>query len=323
MGELADTLGKFVSPVEKVIESITGAIGKAYEPRHMRKMADAEAYRLKTIGEAMRENCDIPIVVNSEGTSLSTADFDEFVNRTKSRMAFQELKKQENIEAVADKAVSLLEGEEAVTAEPVEQDWMLRFFNSVEDVSNEQMQEIWAKILAGEVKRPGTYSLRTLAALHNMTQQEALAFQRLCTHCLYKGDSYFILNDNQYQEQYNISYGTIMKLAECGLINSGSLLQLTLTLEPGTELVAMTDDYIIITEIPDKAKKVVLQVFPLTESGTELSKVVGCHMPLHEFRAITQIIQKEAHLGIVKVHRIENRRDGIVSYNRTQNLLEE
>ena len=30
-----------VSPAEKLIEAVSGAIGKAYEPRHVRKMAEA------------------------------------------------------------------------------------------------------------------------------------------------------------------------------------------------------------------------------------------------------------------------------------------
>lgn len=35
-----------VSPAEKLIEAVSGAIGKAYEPRHVRKMAEAKAYEL-------------------------------------------------------------------------------------------------------------------------------------------------------------------------------------------------------------------------------------------------------------------------------------
>lgn len=323
MGEVAETLGKFVSPVEKVIESITGAIGKAYEPRHMRKMAEAEAYRLNKIGEAMRENCDIPIVVNSEGASLSTTEFEEFVKRTKSRMAFQELKKQENIEAVADKAVDLLEGEEAVTAEPVEQDWMLRFFNSVEDVSNEQMQEIWAKVLAGEVKRPGTYSLRTLETLHNMTQSEAFAFQTLCAHCIFNGDARFVLHDTEYQDKFKVPFGLILKLSECGLVTHGSFLSADFTLQSGKEQVVMTDDYIMTAEISDETTKINFEVYPLTESGIELSKVVGCHMSLDEFRTVAQRIKEKTHLNVVQVHHISRVDDETLRNNLNENLLED
>ena len=36
----------FVSPAEKLIQAVSEAIGKAYEPKHIRQMADAKAYEL-------------------------------------------------------------------------------------------------------------------------------------------------------------------------------------------------------------------------------------------------------------------------------------
>lgn len=322
MGELAATVGKFVSPVEKVIDSITGAIGKAYEPRHVRKMAEAEADRINTIAKVMRENQDIPIVVNSEGVSLSTTDYDEFIKRTKTRMAFQELKKQENIEAVTRKAVNLLDGEEAVTAEPIDRDWTWRFCNSVEDVSNEQMQEIWAKVLAGEAKKPSSYSLRTLNVLHNMTQIEANMFQSICTHCIRSRTARFILQDSEYQSKYNIPFRMILKLEECGLIAYGSFLSVDMTLQPGKELVVMTDDYVMATEITDNSVKISFPTYALTESGMELSNLIGCHMTLAEFKTIAQTIKRRANLKTVKVHRIDSINGDNVNYN-SENLLEE
>ena len=55
MGELLEIAKVLVSPCEKLMTMVAGAIGKAYEPRHTRKMADAHAYELSTIGAAMRE----------------------------------------------------------------------------------------------------------------------------------------------------------------------------------------------------------------------------------------------------------------------------
>lgn len=33
-----------VSPVEKLMDEVSGAIGKMYEPKHTKRMADAKAY---------------------------------------------------------------------------------------------------------------------------------------------------------------------------------------------------------------------------------------------------------------------------------------
>jgi len=47
------------------------------------------------------------------------------------------------------------------------------------DVSSEELQKLWGRILAGEVKSPGQTSLRTLTILRSMTQQEAKDFLNL------------------------------------------------------------------------------------------------------------------------------------------------
>lgn len=145
-----------VSPAEKLIEAVSGAIGKAYEPRHVRKMAEAKAYELKLIADTVRNNSDVPIVYDSTGVSIDTSNYEEIAKRASYRLAFQEITKQQNIEAVVDRAYDELSGEEFANNEPVSQDWMSRFFNSVEDISNEKMQEIWGHILAGEIRSPNT-----------------------------------------------------------------------------------------------------------------------------------------------------------------------
>ncbi|MCY4354212.1 MAG: DUF2806 domain-containing protein [Truepera sp.] len=46
------------------------------------------------------------------------------------------------------------------------------------------MQSLWAKVLAGEVRRPGSASVRTLSILRNLDQVTAALFSRLCSVCV-------------------------------------------------------------------------------------------------------------------------------------------
>ena len=119
-----------VSPAEKLIEAVSGAIGKAYEPKHIRKMADAKAYELKVISDTVRNNSDVPIVYDSAGVSIDTSNFEEIAKRASSRLAYQEITKQQNIEAVVDNTYEELEHAENVSSESVNSDWMFRFLNS-------------------------------------------------------------------------------------------------------------------------------------------------------------------------------------------------
>ena len=45
--------------------------------------------------------------------------------------------------------------------------------------SNEKMQEIWGKILAGEANKPGNFSRKTLDIVEELDQNDASFFQNL------------------------------------------------------------------------------------------------------------------------------------------------
>ena len=94
---VTEVVQAFASPIEKLIDAVSGAIGKAYEPKHIRNMADAKAYELKIISETIRNNSDVPIVYDSTGVSIDTSNYEEIAKRASSRLAYQEITKQQNI----------------------------------------------------------------------------------------------------------------------------------------------------------------------------------------------------------------------------------
>lgn len=59
---------------------------------------------------------------------------------------------------------------------PIEDDWFNTFTRVAEDASSEQLQTLLGKILAGEVKRQGSYSPATLRTVSEMTQELAQDF---------------------------------------------------------------------------------------------------------------------------------------------------
>ena len=139
----------------------------------MRTKAQGQADSTRLIASAQAEaRSHFPI----KGQSLQGE-----VNITKeieSRLAFQEQKRQSNLGSVVRLAAEDLGGKE-VENHTVDPDWAARFFADVQDVTSEHMQQIWAKILAGEVETPGRTSLHTLSILKNMTQRNAESFENL------------------------------------------------------------------------------------------------------------------------------------------------
>ena len=59
--------------------------------------------------------------------------------------------------------------------------WTSSFSEAAQDISDEDMQELWARVLAGEVANPGSTSVRTLTILRNLDQPTAQSFRRLCS----------------------------------------------------------------------------------------------------------------------------------------------
>ena len=89
---------------------------------------------------------------------------------------FQSKKRIANMQSIVGQAIDQMP--EQVPDTPVDHDWTARFFDNAKDVSDEEMQKLWAKLLAGEVECPGSVSLRTLDILREMTQKEAELFAR-------------------------------------------------------------------------------------------------------------------------------------------------
>lgn len=273
MGEALEIAKVMVDPIKKLIEALQSAIGKVYEPRHIRNMADAKAYEISTVGQAMREFCDIPATYHDGQIQLDTTDSESLVERTKSRLAFQELTKQNNIESVVDQSYQMLEGEPMVSNEPVDQGWMLRFMDSVGDISDSDLQRLWAKILSGEIKQPKSYSLRTLDTLRNMSSNEAKLFEQICDYVIVCGNYCFLPHYESLEKIYNISYGSLLRLEECGLINTDGMIRLNLETTREKGHIANNNRIAIAIEGENNHTNIPIAQYPLTAVGKEIYKL--------------------------------------------------
>ena len=140
---------------------------------------------------------------------------------------FQGRKRLLNARSVVEDAADELGDKEVSDHEP-DPDWTARFFNDVQDVSSEDMQSLWAKVLAGEVESPGSTSIRTLSILRNLDQATASLFGKFCSACV------SLLDGNQFVdsrvislggdagsnalEKYGIRFGNLNVLNEHGLV---------------------------------------------------------------------------------------------------------
>ena len=100
-------------------------------------------------------------------------------DRSFRRNKLTELRQQQNIEAIILRAIKYCSNSNI--SERTDQDWFSSFITLAEGISNKTMQDLWAKILAGEVSQQGSFSLKTLQAFRTMSIGEAKLLAKACS----------------------------------------------------------------------------------------------------------------------------------------------
>lgn len=237
-------------PVTKFLKSISGVIGKASNSNYSEQI-----------------ECET-------GSVLEEKEERDLMLRTTDRLLFQETQKQKNIDSVLLKSKKELESATFVKEDSVDNDWLLRFFNSVGDISNERMQSIWAKILAGEIKEPNSFSLRTLEKLKNISPNEAKLFQKISNLVLIHSQIFFVTDDYDMLRKYNCSFSDILKMEECGFMNAQTLaieLDFSESLDVHIYNGAV---FVRFSSLEDEKNTLNIGCYKLTETGVELYKII-------------------------------------------------
>jgi hypothetical protein len=122
--------------------------------------------------------------------------------------------------------------EEAPETAPIPtDDWLNVFEDEAAKMSSEQMQTLFGKILAGEIRKPKTYSIKTLKVIAQLDNKAAELFVRLCSLSVSLKLSNNVLVDvrvislngsagQNSLEKYGLSFNALNILFEYGLIIS-------------------------------------------------------------------------------------------------------
>jgi hypothetical protein len=186
-------------PINTLIEKISNATGVLYEPTKIRRKAKAEADAKKT-------------------KALVNLEIEEIQKRALNRLVNEEIKKQENIENITEKCFESL-GENA-KPENIEDDWISNFFDKCKLISDNEMQNLWSKVLAGEANNPGRYSKRTIEFMSTMDKYDAELFNKLAIFCWNFGTLQPIILSFEDKETTDIlNYSDLAHLNNIGLIS--------------------------------------------------------------------------------------------------------
>lgn len=244
------------SPLTKLAETVKDFANLYMEPKKALKMAKAE-------------------IEVDKLKALAQIDLEETVKQQiAQRIIFKELRRKENIDEIVEKSKTFLP--ESVNNEQVDQDWVFNFFESCQDVGNEQMQILWAKILAGEIAQPKAFSARTIAFVKTMSKKDADLISKLCNYAWHvekdSSDYCFLIYPEgikSYLANKELNYANFAYLENIGVLQSIA----GITLENNQNLVFRlnydNDSFVFLP----KAEKAVFPVYRLSNIGGELARL--------------------------------------------------
>ncbi|MFC2078633.1 DUF2806 domain-containing protein [Candidatus Bipolaricaulota bacterium] len=251
-------LGNLSKPAEVLIEKVSSAIGGIFEPWQIKRVAKAEAEASLTEAKA-----------EIEITHLHRRAMHRFIEEEASR--------QENMEEITKKALPQLAEESDPSR--MEDDWVTNFFDKSRIVSDDDMQNLWARVLAGEANSPGTYSKRTVNFLGDLDKRDAELFLALCGFGWSVG-SFTPLIFDAHAPIYNdegVNFSTLTHLDSIGLIQFNPLSGFSRIALPKTVTVSYQGQPLMLTLRNDEDNKLDTGKVLLTHVGRELALV--CHAP--------------------------------------------
>jgi hypothetical protein len=271
-------------PIKRLIEVVAESVGVISRPYFIKQTADAKAYEIKVISQAIAESRKLLGGGEYEGGSFKIPAAAETSNqslalpeRSVARNEFQELRKQQNIESVCANAAEELKNESSVSESKPEPEWISHFFDIAEKVSTEDLQYWWGKILAGEIKQPGSFSLRTLDVLKNMSRQEAESFAKVGQYAFHsQEEGTFFINPNEYifKKDDGLSISELLTLREAGLVIE-SAVNIFFEVEAGSYFQIFYGSLVLLLEAEKNIRIDSFNPGILTKAGIELLKLIS------------------------------------------------
>lgn len=296
--KFTDVLGisEFGILAKTVAMRVCDAIGVVYHDQRAKKHADDKAYEI-----AVTEQAKTAAMVHHQEQLLTLE------GRSEIRVGHQQLRQQENLEAITRHAMehaNEIEDKSAPAEAQIDakewgaknDDWLAEFFDITKNTSEEHMREMWGRVLAQEVKKPDSFSLQALMTLKTMSPKAAKVFEKICAlnaepFGLVKTERGAFLSTSS----FGLSFSEVLTARECGLLNSSDA-----THQVGVPGAFFAFNYFdqhpaFVNNTDNDVK---IEVLLLTEVGQELSSIPSVEKNSAYFDAVIAYLKK---LGLVNI----------------------
>ncbi|GAC15959.1 TIGR03899 family protein [Aliiglaciecola lipolytica] len=241
-------------------------------------------------------------IATGKGSSLEQ-DLHKKVNRHQFVKAQRKLK---NLERILSLAMDY--SQEQNVQDELDPDWFFSFSEMAENVNSPAMQELWAKIFTVEISAPGSFSLRTLQILKNLTHKDAKILKLAVGIASRKKDehglkiifgyhrkpsilSIFKLTKN---EQINLAvhglaYPDLLSLMDLGLIYSSEIETSELATQSRMQYRCANETF----HLAPKKRGLSLQYYKFTSTGFELARLINSKANTHYIEDLQKLLSAE------------------------------
>lgn len=194
--------------------------------------------------------------------------------------------------------------------EPTE-DWLFRWRDHAATTSADELTSLWGKVLAGEVRAPGRFSLRTLDFLKNLSQREALAIERVA--------AFIVQSAIPWTPQNAVAQGPreddLLEMHDLGLLSGAPGLALSITWPTeidtgnGYQRLLRAKGRALLVSHADATKKLSLHGGVLTALGQQVFLLSNPVVDEQWLRTVGRdIVQKGFEVRICNVRKLDNDR---------------
>ena len=146
-------------------------------------------------------------------------------------------------------------------------------------IDDEERRTWWARLLAGEIQQPGTFSLRTMAVMDTLSTDEARLFTKLCGYVWAINDDrqLSLILPHENSDLWSPDLSQITLLVNCGLVMylaTGASLTSSEIRQAPSQMRLRFDNYIFAVDIPaQKSVRLRRGSLQLTPVGEEIYRL--------------------------------------------------
>ena len=265
--------GDITKPATVLIEKSSEAVSSVLRPWQIRRVGSAEievaTQRIRAVAQAEADAA----VIRAGGEAQAI----DLYHRAVQRSILEDAEHQLNMESILGKAIPQLEPN--ASPEDVENDWYANFYSKCRITSDEGMQDLWSRILAGQANNPGAFSRKTVNLVADLDKRDAELFTALCRFVWVINNTMVPLvldtRANIYN-RYGINFSTISHLESLGMVHFSGVTGFQISDLPETVTIAYYGRSVsILTVHRDGSNIFNAGTTRFTQAGLELARIVN------------------------------------------------